>query len=114
MERLTSDRDYCDTYCENDKNCCPTYKHCINRQCYEKTKYYEELEQQGRLHITALSFGQKVYISEDNNKIGEYKIKEMSAKRGDVIYVSLSKDGCIKLFNENDIGKAVFITYEEA
>ena len=49
MERLTSNIDYCETYCENEKNRCPIYSSCINRRSYEKAKEYEDAEEQGFL-----------------------------------------------------------------
>lgn len=47
MERLTSNVDYCETYCENNKNSCHIYSSCINRKSYELTKVYEDAEEQG-------------------------------------------------------------------
>lgn len=46
MDRLTSDGDYCDTYCDKNKNKCPVYNDCINRLCYEKLRHYEKLEEE--------------------------------------------------------------------
>ena len=43
-KRLTSNIDYCETYCETNKACCPIYSSCINRLCFEKLKDYEDME----------------------------------------------------------------------
>lgn len=43
-KRLTSNIDYCETYCETNKARCPIYSSCINRLCFEKLKYYEDWE----------------------------------------------------------------------
>ena len=43
-KRLTSNINYCEAYCETNKARCPIYSSCINRLCFEKLKYYEDME----------------------------------------------------------------------
>ena len=54
MERLTDNYDYCFLTCYEHEGdlCgeeCPWYKNCHERLIFERLKYYEDLEEQGRL-----------------------------------------------------------------
>lgn len=84
------------------------------QKAYEVVKRYEEMEEQGKIHITSLSFGQEVYLVDDSNVINKYKVVEMSIKGIDIVYISVAKNGIFKLFNEEEIGKTVFLTKEAA
>ena len=63
MERLTSsDIDYCERYCDMDKNRCSIYSSCIMRKSFQKLKEYEDLEDQGLL----LRLPTEAYFIKDN------------------------------------------------
>ena len=63
MERLTiSDIDYCERYCDMDKNRCSIYSSCIMRKSFQKLKEYEDLEEQGLL----LRLPVEAYFIKDN------------------------------------------------
>lgn len=54
MRRLTDNYDYCFLTCYEQEGDfygeeCPLYKNCHERQMFERLKYYEDLEEQGRL-----------------------------------------------------------------
>jgi len=102
MERLTSNIDYCETYCENEKNRCHTYSSCINRRSYEKAKDYEDAEEQGlllRLPCPIRSEVWKIVKQRDNFSDEPYRIATCVNFRLDMI---------------SEIGKTVFLTKEEA
>lgn len=53
MERLTSsDIDYCERYCDIDKNRCRIYSSCIMRKSFQKLKEYEDFEEIFRAKMT--------------------------------------------------------------
>ena len=83
-------------------------------KAYEAVKRYEEMEEQGKIHITSLSFGQEVYLVDDSSVIDKYKVVEMSIKGMDIVYISVAKNGIFKLFNEEEISITVFLTKEAA
>lgn len=87
---------------------------CLLQKAYEVVKRYEEMEEQGKIHITSLSFGQEVYLVDDSNVIDKYKVVEMSIKGIDIVYISVAKNGIFKLFNEEEISITVFLTKEAA
>lgn len=110
-------------HCLEDDACgdCQHYKPEINFICkgllqkaYETVKRYEEMEEQGKIHITSLSFGQEVYLVDDSSVIDKYKVVEMSIKGMDIVYISVAKNGSFKIFNEEEISKTVFLTKEAA
>lgn len=112
MERLTSNIDYCETYCENEKNRCPIYSSCINRRSYEKAKDYEDAEEKGLLPKFYL--GYEFWI--------EWCGKILKAK---IVMLQQKKDGTWKYrfcdershtmdYEENKLGKYFFDTKEEA
>lgn len=99
MERLTSNIDYCDTYCEKNKNRCPIYNSCINRKVYEIAKEYEDLEEQGKLLILPCKVGD-TYFRILYGDIYENKFDCLST------ICAMLEDGAF--------GKTVFFTQSEA
>lgn len=100
----------CSCFETQSKLTCPG----LLQKAYEVVKRYEEIEGQGKIHITSLSFGQEVYLVDDSNVIYKYKVVEMSIKGMDIVYISVAKNGSIKLFNEEEISITVFLTKEAA
>lgn len=88
--------------------------HGLLQKAHEVLKRYEEMEERGKIHITSLSFGQEVYLIDDSNVIDKYKVVEMSINGIDIVYISVAKNRIFKLFNEEEIGKTVFLTRPEA
>ena len=108
MERLTSsDIDYCERYCDMDKNRCSIYSSCIMRKSFQKLKEYEDLEEQGLLLRLPCKVGDAVYEITGTTTRG-YDWKYLTYEKA---YV------CETVFNLsrlNDIGKTVFLTQTEA
>lgn len=102
MERLTRNIDYCETYCENNKYCCPIYSSCINRKSYELARTYEDAEEQGLLLRLPCKVGTQVW-----------KIKECSGGgRIPNWHEIYNINFALELLS--DFGKTVFLTREEA
>lgn len=64
--RLTSNIDYCESYCENNSYCCSIYSNCINRKIYEKLKDYEDSDDQGLIFHLPCKVGTTVFEIENN------------------------------------------------
>lgn len=100
----------CSCFEMQSKLTCPK----LLEKAYEAVKRYEEMEEQGKIHITSLSFGQEGYLVDDSSVIDKYKVVEMSIKGMDIVYISVAKNGIFKLFNEEEISITVFLTKEAA
>ena len=100
MERLTSsDIDYCERYCDIDKNRCSIYSSCIMRKSFQKLKEYEDLEEQGLLLRLPCKVGSTVY------HIASKRILEV--ENVDLFFLCLCVAEC-------RFGKSVFLTQAEA
>ena len=113
MERLTSNVDYCDTYCENEKHRCPIYSSCINRKSYNKAKEYEDLEEQGLLLRLPCKVGTSVYMVEQDCG-GD----TLDCMRGDCegcpYLYSFVEENKFEVYMCDEIGKTVFLAKAEA
>lgn len=124
MERLTSsDIDYCERYCDMDKNRCSIYSSCIMRKSLQRLKEYEDLEEQGLLFRLPCKVGDTVYrINTGARKpiipllvvevrfklVGNY-IREKICCSDDM----MSKTAC-SIYYKEDIGSKLFLSKSEA
>lgn len=120
MKRITFDGNFCDiamcretpggSFCENGS--------CSQRQVWEKLKYYEDMEEQGRLVVLPFLPNEEVWdYTEffDGTPYAEYYML-----RDSFIGVGVSANGertfeydCFTIVPEQ-IGKTIFLTKEEA
>lgn len=124
MGRLTEHHDYCFMACyeqQGDKirEECPIYRNCYSRQMHEKLSHYEDLEEQGRLIELPCKVGDTVYVV-DFTRAG-YRIFEANIE--EVRCQSYATYYCLdwglqpqrfRAFKEDNLGKNVFLTKEEA
>ena len=118
MERLTSsDIDYCERYCDMDKNHCRIYSSCIMRKSFQKLKEYEDLEEQGLLLRLPCKVGDTVYKPNPItlNEIVEIKIESIFIIESKInISGRTTKMKYSFCCSPSDIGKTVFLTKVEA
>ena len=115
MKRLTSsDIDYCERYCDMDKNRCSIYSSCIMRKSFQKLKEYEDLEEQGLLLRLPCKVGDTVYSIANDGKI--YSVKATREVRivDGVLHIICEICKYSDLVSYDDIGKTVFLTKSEA
>ena len=124
-ERLTG-FDYCFTRCmepgadkQEIREDCSLYKVCLERQIFEKLQRYEDLEEQGRLIELPCKIGDTVYsfsfnivypFTVNGFEINKYEVEFKGSYCGEeksLEYWSIH-------FPVSKIGKAVFLTREEA
>lgn len=124
-ERLTG-FDYCFTRCmepgadkQEIREDCSLYKVCLERQIFEKLQHYEDLEEQGRLIELPCKIGDTVYsfsfnivypFTVNGFEINKYEVEFKGSYCGEeksLEYWSIH-------FPVSKIGKAVFLTREEA
>lgn len=120
MNRLTFEGNFCDiamcgevrggSFCKDGN--------CSQRKVWERLKWYEDLEERGRLVVLPCKVGDTVYdVGEFINGI---PYPEMYELRADFIGVGISKEGRTTFdidcndFLYEDFGKTVFLTREEA
>lgn len=84
------------------------------QKAYETVKWYEEMEEKGKIHITSLSLGQEVYLVDDSSVVDKYRVVEMSIDSMDIVYISVAKNGRFNFFGEEEISITVFLTKEAA
>lgn len=131
MERLTSsDIDYCERYCDMDKNRCSIYSSCIMRKSLQKLKEYEDLEEQGLLlrlpcknWMDIVFDKQETFFGIDESYI-ENPIREITVDSADrftwydgwktLVLNGADENGLDWEFSPEDIGKTVFLTQAEA
>ena len=119
MERITSNIDYCDTHCDNNKNRCSIYSSCINRKSYEKAKYYEDLDKQEKVAKLPCSVGDTVYyIAPKRDVYEKLEVRFFVIFSKDEIYMKCDSVKFPHLsygeIDINEIGKTVFLTEKEA
>lgn len=116
MERLTFEGLFCDiakcqetpggSFCENGM--------CSQRKVWERLKYYEDMEEQGRLFASPVKIDQTVWFIRplDKKEITETVVEKIVVK-GKGLYMKLA---CNAMYETscNSIGKTVFLTREEA
>lgn len=116
MERLTFEGNFCDiakcletpggSFCKNGM--------CSQRKVWERLKYYEDMEEQGRLFVSPVKLDQTVWFIRplDKKEITETVVEKIVAK-GKGVYMKLA---CNAMYETscNSIGKTVFLTREEA
>ena len=124
-ERLTG-FDYCFTRCmqpgadkQEIREDCSLYKVCLERQIFEKLQHYEDLEEQDRLIELPCKIGDTVYsfsfnivypFTVNGFEINKYEVEFKGSYCGEeksLEYWSIH-------FPVSKIGKAVFLTREEA
>ena len=128
MERLTSsDIDYCERYCDMDKNHCRIYSSCIMRKSFQKLKEYEDLEEQGLLLRLPCKVGDTVWDNDFGRTVGfevtgfsfgdmneDYCDGEVKVFNQIIVYYKNSKGSVTGSFAVSEIGKTVFLTQAEA
>ena len=118
MERLTSsDIDYCERYCDMDKNRCSIYSSCIMRKSFQKLKEYEDLEEQGLLLRLPCKVGGMVFKLKRHNYCPAgsgicHKDISCSECRANTPFGIV--EGKFMLKELKEIGKTVFLTQAEA
>lgn len=124
MEILTTELDYCDRFCENNKTRCPIYGNCINRKMYEKLAEYEDLEEQGKLVKLPCNVGDTIYEI-DFGRIDNYVVTGFSLGKvtGDededpfdelTIHYQNYNGSIICGCAMSEIGETVFLVKEQA
>ena len=127
MKRLTHDGLFCDiakcnetpggTFCENGS--------CSQRKVWERLKEYEDMEEHGRLVVLPCKVGDWVYALWDVPTAAKYviycaEVKEIRISnrncRPTTTYLlePIEYRGRRKEYRDDDFGKTVFLTREEA
>ena len=111
MERLTTELDYCDRFCENNKTKCPIYSHCANREMYARLKEYEDLDEQGKLLKLPCKVGDTLFhVGTNPMRIREFKVFGIDILAESVI-ISTEEEICFEI---EHIGKTFFLTRKDA
>lgn len=84
-----------------------------HQRCCNKLAHYEDLEEQGRLHIYKLDIGDKAYIVKQGEPIEKCKVTGMNINANCITYYA-QLNRYMTAFDEEDIGDIVFLTEEEA
>ena len=131
MERLTDEYGICGScegiaYCRSD---------CRNKQLYDRLAYYEDMEEQGRLVVLPCKVGDTVYSKDGKAaKIEDFHIDKRSVVAQvsfecdydckDCAFNSWHTEFCgenscdgeygLACVSEEDFGKTVFLTREDA
>lgn len=88
--------------------------------CEQRLKYYKDLEEQNRLIKLPCAVGDEFYCiwrNKGQNPIQKMQVKkiEIHERKGIVIQMEfVGNRGCLFRFYEDDFGKTVFLTREEA
>ena len=123
MDRLTFEGNFCDiTMC--NAAVCPCGGSCTQKKVWERLKYYEDAEQDGRLVVLPCKVGDTVYqvdymTHSEALKSGvpqsqdPYQNRKYGRKRAEYLPLIVREKKMAKsLFRE--FGKTVFLTSEEA
>ena len=98
--------------CSGDCGVCDDLDEIISRLAY-----YEDLEEQGRLIVLPCKVGDKLYIvdgDEGGDWVDEYEVKYFYCSSRGINRIYSTCGTSAKNFRPKDIGKTVFLTYEEA
>ena len=91
-----------------------------HQRCMERLAEYEDLEEQNRLLKLPCAVGDEFYCiwrNKGQNPIQKMQVKkiEIHERKGIVIQMEfVGNRGCLFRFYEDDFGKTVFLTIEEA
>lgn len=130
MERLTENvlgniqlkacgNDFCKETCtehDEEKSC----DNCPIQKAFEKLAEYEDLEEQGKLLKLPCAVEDEFYCiwrNKEQNPIQKMQVKkiEMHERKGIVIQMEfVGNRCCLFRFYEDDFGKTVFLTRQEA
>lgn len=122
IDRLgnADDCDLCYEYCKATEDDGVDCRGCAINQCFNKLGEYEELEDKGKLLKLPCAVGDAVYAILPNDsystkaQINKIEIKPTIYGKMCYFIEPVSRIGRLYRYFENDFGKTVFLTPEEA
>ena len=109
MKRLTFEGNFCDiAMCQ--ENPCPYNGSCSQKEVWEQLKHYEDMEEQGRLVVLPCKLEADIFRLGVKEVRGDWQVAYAEVFPDEIVMI----DDSDNVFTEEDIGKTVFLTREEA